>query len=77
MGVEWQLVHHNERGEQDDAGAAVGGEPAGEVERVLGLLLLEQRDDDAPVGDRAGPACEAPGAAMQLPDVGKPHRTSR
>jgi hypothetical protein len=67
----------DERGDEDDARTAIGGEPAREIERVLRLLPLEQRHDDAPIGDRAGPAGQAVGATTQLPDVGKPHRTSR
>jgi hypothetical protein len=72
--VERELLLDDERRDEDDPGAAVGREPAGEVERVLGLLLVEQRHDDAAVGDRAGPAREAPRAAGQHSDVGELHR---
>jgi hypothetical protein len=74
--VERQLVLHKERRDEDDAGAAIGREPAGEVERVLGLLLVEQRHDDAAVGDRARPARETPRAAVQHSDVRELHRSN-
>ena len=76
MGVQRQLALDDERPDEDDAGAAVGGEAAGEVERVLGLLLVEQRHDDAAIGDRARPAREAPRAAVERPDVRELHRMS-
>jgi hypothetical protein len=74
--VQRQLALDDERPDEDDAGAAIGGEPAGEVERMLGLLPVEQRHDDAAVGDRAGPAREAAGTAMERPDVRHLHRIS-
>jgi hypothetical protein len=74
--VDRQLTLDDERGDEDDLGPAVGGQAAGEIERVLGFLEIEQRHDDAPVGDRAGPAREASRPAMQEPDVGQPHRSS-
>jgi len=58
--VQRQLSLDDERSDEDDLRAAVGGEPAGEVEGVLGLLLVEQRDDDAPVADRLCPQREPP-----------------
>ncbi len=73
MRVQRQLALDDERDDEDDAGAAVGGEPAGEVERVLRLLPLEQGHDDAPVGDRLGPHREAPRAPPERPDVGQLH----
>ena len=74
--VERQLALDDERSHEDDARAAVGGEPAGEIERVLRLLLVEQRHDDAAIGDRARPARKAPGAVMQEAYVREPHRSS-
>jgi len=44
--VERELLGHDERGDEDDERAAVGGEPAREVERVLGLVPAEQRHHD-------------------------------
>jgi hypothetical protein len=44
--VERQLLRNDERGDEDDAGATVGGEPAREVEGMLGLVPAEQRHDD-------------------------------
>jgi len=56
--VQRQLAVDDERRYEHDLRAGVGREPAGEVERVLRLLPLEQRDDDAAVGDRLGPQHE-------------------
>jgi hypothetical protein len=74
--VQRQLPLDDERSHEDDAGAAIGREPAGEIERVLRLVAIEQRHDDAPVPDRARPAREAPGATAQHSDVREPHRMS-
>jgi hypothetical protein len=74
--VQGQLAIDDERRNEHDAGTAVGGEPAREVERVLRLLPLEQRDDDAAVGDRLGPQREPPRAAPERPNVRPPHRSS-
>jgi hypothetical protein len=63
--VERQLALQDGRCDEDDSGAAVGGEPAGEVDRVLRLCVVEQGDDDRAVRDRARPAREAPRAAME------------
>ena len=63
--VQRQLPLHHERSHEDDAGTAIGRKPAGEVERVLRLLAIEQRHDDRPVGDRARPARQAPRAAVE------------
>lgn len=49
VGVERQLLRNDERRDEHDVRTAVGGEPAGEVERVLGLGSAEQGDDDAAV----------------------------
>jgi hypothetical protein len=74
--VERQLAIDEKRRHEHDAGPAIGSQPAGEIERVLGLLTLEQRDDDAPVGDRAGPEREAACAPPERPDVRQLHRSS-
>ena len=57
--VEWELLRNDERGDEHDTRAAVGGEPAGEIERVLGLRATEERDDDVAVADRRGAARES------------------
>jgi hypothetical protein len=72
--VEGQLALDDERSDEDDPGAAIGREPAGEIERVFRLLPVEQGHDDAPVGDRARPAREAPRPAPQQADVRELHR---
>jgi len=70
--VERQLLRDHERSDEHDARAAVGGQAAGEVERVLGLVAAEQRDDDVPVADRPRATREAAKAATRgKPD---PHR---
>jgi hypothetical protein len=74
--VDRELPFENRRRDEDDPGAAVGGEAAGEVERVLRLLPVEQRHDDAPVGDRPRPAREAAGAVVKEVNVREPHRRS-
>ena len=76
MRVDRQLTLEDCRRNEDDARAAVGREPAGEVERVLGLLPVEQRHDDRAVRDRARPAREAAGAAAEEMDVGQLHLMS-
>ena len=74
--VQRQLTLDHERRDENDARAAVGRQPAREIERVLGLLAVEQRYDDAAVGDRARPPRETPRTAMKEPDVGQLHRSS-
>ena len=76
VGVDRQLELEDGRRDENDPGAAIGREAAGQIERVLGLLLVEQRHDDAPVGDRARPAREVPRAKVERPDVGQLHRIS-
>ena len=74
--VERQLALDDERRHEHDAGAAVRREAAGEIERVLRLLLVEQRHDDAAIRDRARPAREAARAMVQEPYVREFHRSS-
>jgi hypothetical protein len=74
--VQRQLALEDGRCHEHDARAAVGSNPAGEVERMLGLLLVEQRNDDAAVGDRLRPQRETPRAPPKLADVGQLHRRS-
>ena len=74
MGVERQVAGDEERGDEDDARAPVGGEPAGEVERVHRLLVAEQGHDDAAVADRHCPPREPPQPPLQRSDVGTSHR---
>jgi hypothetical protein len=74
--VQRQLSLDDQRRDEDDAGAAVGREPAGKVERVLRLVPVEQRHDDAAIGDRPRPAREMPSATMEEPDVRHLHRSN-
>jgi hypothetical protein len=72
--VERQLLRNDERRDEDDVGAAVGCEPAGEVERVPGLGAAEERHYDAPVADRRRPPGEPVDAVQPGSDRGQPHR---
>jgi hypothetical protein len=74
--VERQLPLDEERRDENDPRATLGGEPAREIERVLRLLLLEQRYDDRPIADRTGPARKPPRSTMEQANVGQSHRTS-
>lgn len=74
--VERQLALDDERGDEKDAGAAIGGEAAREVEGMLGLLSVEQRHDDAAIGDRARPARESPGSMVEDVEIRDLHRSS-
>jgi len=76
VGIQRQLALDDERPYEDDAGAAVGRQAAGEIERMLGLFLVEQRYHDAAIGDRARPAREAPRAAVERSQLGELHRIS-
>jgi len=76
MRIERQLLRHEERRHQHDAGATVGSETAGEGERVLGLGAPEQRDHDVPVANGDGAAGQAPRAPSDRGEVGPPHRSS-
>ena len=74
--VERQLALQYGRSDKDDSGAAVGCEPAGEVDRVLRLCVVEQGDDDRAVRDRTRPAREATRATVQDVYVRESHRIS-
>ena len=74
--VERQLLRGDERGDEDDARAAVGGEAAGEVERVLGLGPPEERHDDAAVADRGRAPGEAAGLTAECAQVRAAHHRS-
>ena len=76
VGVQRQLSLDHERADEQHARAAIGGEAARKVERMFRLLPVEQRHDDAAVGDRTGPAREAPRALMEEMDVRELHRSS-
>ena len=49
MRVRRQLLRDHERRDDDHVRPAISGEPAGEVERMLGLVQPEQRHDDAAI----------------------------
>src|SRR5437763_10039040 len=81
MRVQRQLLRHDERRDEDDGRASVGGEPAGEIQCVLALVATEERNDDAPVANGGGPAREpagsAPDEACALEEGARRHRRSR
>ncbi len=76
MRVQGKLPIHHERRHEDDVRAAVGRQPAGEVERVLGLVSVEQGNDDAAIGDRLRAEGEPPRTAADQADVREPHRSN-
>jgi hypothetical protein len=76
VGVERQLLRHDQRRDEHDPRAPVCGKPAGEVERVLRLRATEQRHDDAPVADGHRAACEPASAAVKRSEVRPAHHSS-
>ena len=76
MCIERELLRDDERRDEDDAHAAVRGEPAGEIERVIRLLASEERDDDRAVAHGRGAAREALRAAADGWDVRPAHQRS-
>ncbi len=76
LSVQRQLLLDEQRRDQDDAGTAIGGEAAGKVERVLRLLLPEQRDDDAAIGDGRRPPRQAAQTTPHSSEIEAPHRSS-
>jgi len=74
--VERQLLRGDERGDEDHARPAVGGEATGEVERVLGLGAPEERHDDAAVADGGRAPGEAAGRAVECAQVRALHHRS-
>ena len=76
VGVERQLLRHHQRSDEHDARAAICGEPAGEIERVLRLGATEQRYDDAPVADGGRSAREPTGPTAKRPEVRPTHQSS-
>ena len=67
--VERQLSLDEERRDENDSRAALRGEPAREIERVVRLLLFQQRHDDRPIGDGAGPPRKPPRVAMHESEI--------
>jgi hypothetical protein len=74
--VDRQLALEHGRRDEDDPGAAVGSEPTGEIQCMLGLLPVEQRDDEGAIADRARPAREAARPTVEQVHVREPHRMS-
>jgi len=57
VSIERQLPVDEERRQQEDASPTIGGEPAGQVQRMPGVLLVEQRNDDHPVSAGEAMSC--------------------
>ncbi len=74
--VQRQLALDDERRDEDDPGAAIGGEPTRKIEGMLGLIPVEQGHDERAIRDRARPAREAPCATVQEVYVRELHRIS-
>jgi hypothetical protein len=69
-------LRHEERRDEYNVSASVGGELASEIEPEFGLLAVEQRHDDAAVPDGRCTAGETAGAPMDDSEVGAFHRRS-
>jgi hypothetical protein len=76
VGVERELPLEDGRRDEDDSRSAIGGKAAREVDCVRGLLPVEQRHEDAPVGDRPAPTPEAARPTTKRPGVRQLHRIS-
>ena len=74
--VEGELLRDDERRDENDARAAVRGEAAGEVERMLRLRPAEERDDDVPVADGDRAAGEASCAPSDRREIRAAHQSS-
>ena len=74
--IQRELLRDEERRDEDDPRAAVCGEPAGEVERVLGLSPPEERHDDAAIADGGRSPGEATGLPAERTEVGAPHHST-
>src|SRR6266700_5868956 len=61
VSIERQLPVDEERRQQEDPCTTIGGKPASQVQRMAGVLLIEQRDDDHPgsAGEATGCSAEA------------------
>jgi hypothetical protein len=57
MSIERKLPVDEERRQQENARATIGGEPAGQVKRMPVVLLVEQRDDDHSVSAGETASC--------------------
>src|SRR5262249_30791469 len=71
--IERQLALDDQGRDQDDARSAVCRQPAREIESVIRLRPIEQRHDDAPIGNRARPTGETTRAAGEDADVRELH----
>jgi hypothetical protein len=67
VSIERQLPVDEERRQQEDPCTTIGGEPASQVQRMAGVLLIEQRDDDHPgsAGEATGCSAEATMASAE------------
>jgi len=74
--VERQLLRHHQRGDEQDARAAVGSEPAGEVEGVLGLGSPEQRHHDRAIADSDRAPRKAPRPPPERTDARAAHQST-
>ena len=76
MRIERKLLRDDERRDEYDARAAVGGEATGEIERVLGLGPAEERHDDAAITDGRSAPGEAPGLPVECAEIRPAHHRS-
>ena len=74
--VQRQLLLDDQRRDEDDVGAAVGGEPAREVEGMLRLGAAEQGDDDAAIARPRPCGAQGAGRGAARPGPGRATRAS-
>jgi hypothetical protein len=69
MSVKRQLPVDKKGRQQEDARAPIGGEPASKIERMTGVLLVQERDDDHPVSAGKASGCPAEAAMASAEPV--------
>jgi hypothetical protein len=69
VSIERQFPVDEERCQQEDACTTIGREPASQVQRMPGVLLVEQRDEDHPVAPGKAAGCPAHAAMASAEPV--------
>jgi hypothetical protein len=76
VGVEGELLWHDEGRDEHHPCSAVRGETAGQVQSVLGLRAPEERHHDAPVADRRRTPRETAGLPAKRVQARTPHHST-
>jgi hypothetical protein len=71
VSIERQLPVDEERCQQEDACTTIGGQPASQVERMAGVLVVEQRDEDLAVAAGEAAGCSAQAATASAEPVAR------